>query len=523
VEVKIAEGEICIRGPIVMREYFNRPDATRESLRDGWLHTGDLGRLDAAGRLYITGRLKEIIVLSSGKNLYPEEIEAHYRQSPVIKELCVLGQNRPGEPAAERLHAVIVPDQDALRARGIVNVRELVRFEIEGASVHLPPHKRILTYEIQLDALPRTTTGKLRRHEIARRLTEHAAVAEEAEKRPVSDADAAWLGDPRHAALVAAVGARMSGKAVRPDANLELDLGLDSMERVELLTALEQREGTRVAPDTRATIFTVRQLVDAVLSGATPADGDGPGAPGASELPWDTVLGGEADPEVAANLTNPKGIRLAVFMVVLGTFGLALRLLLRLRTNGREHLPAQGPFIISPNHQSFLDGFVLCAVLPTQTIRQLFFVGDAALFAKPLMRWLGRSINMVAVDPDANLVAAMKGGAAGLRLRKVLILFPEGERTIDGSVRTFRKGAAILSSHLDAPVVPVAMTGLYELWPRERPFNWRGLLPWRVTPVTIEFGAPIAVTRGAYVEGTAEIRRAVTGMLEGRSPDRPAG
>ena len=188
VEIKIApsaarrldeadDGEILIRGPIVMREYFSRADATAEALNDGWLHTGDLGRLDADGRLYITGRTKEIIVLASGKNLYPEEIEAHYRQSPFIKELCVLGLSRPGEPAAERLHAVIVPDEQVLRERGIVNVRELIRFELEGLSVQLPAHKRILSYDIWLEPLPRTTTGKLKRQEIERRVRERATDA----------------------------------------------------------------------------------------------------------------------------------------------------------------------------------------------------------------------------------------------------------------------------------------------------------------------------------------------------------
>ena len=78
-------------GPIVMAGYFNRPDATAAAIRDGWFYTGDLGRIDSQGRLTITGRKKEIIVLSNGKNIYPEEIEAHYRQSPFIKELCVLG------------------------------------------------------------------------------------------------------------------------------------------------------------------------------------------------------------------------------------------------------------------------------------------------------------------------------------------------------------------------------------------------------------------------------------------------
>src|SRR5579871_2285042 len=151
------DGEVLIRAPIVMREYFARPDATAEAIdADGWLHTGDLGRLDNDGRLYITGRIKEIIVLSSGKNLYPEEIEAHYRQSTVIKELCVLGLARPGEPSAERLHAVVVPDEAAMRARGVVNIGDLIRFEIETASASLPAHKRILSYDISLEPLPRT-------------------------------------------------------------------------------------------------------------------------------------------------------------------------------------------------------------------------------------------------------------------------------------------------------------------------------------------------------------------------------
>jgi long-chain acyl-CoA synthetase len=152
------DGEILIRGPIVMREYFKRPDANAETLKDGWLYTGDLGRLDAEGRLYITGRKKEMIVLASGKNLYPEEIEAHYREAPTIKELCVLGFNRHDDAGGERLHAVIVPDEEVLRSRGVVNVQQLMRFELESRSVHLPPHKRILTYDIWMEPLPRSTT-----------------------------------------------------------------------------------------------------------------------------------------------------------------------------------------------------------------------------------------------------------------------------------------------------------------------------------------------------------------------------
>src|SRR5438045_5262094 len=116
-----------------MKGYYNRTDATAETIRDGWLYSGDLGYQDERGNLFITGRKKEVIVLSSGKNIYPEEIEAHYLQSPWIREICVMGiESRPGEPVSERLHAVIVPNMDLVREKKIVNMREVIRFDVEG-------------------------------------------------------------------------------------------------------------------------------------------------------------------------------------------------------------------------------------------------------------------------------------------------------------------------------------------------------------------------------------------------------
>ena len=521
VEIRIAErpradtadeandGEVLIRGPIVMREYFARPDATAEALEDGWLHTGDLGRLDRDGRLYITGRSKEIIVLASGKNLYPEEIEAHYRHSPFIKELCVLGLSRPGEPAAERLHAVIVPDEQTFRERGIVNVRELIRFELEGLAVQLPAHKRILSYDIWLEPLPRTTTGKLKRNTIERRLRERASEPT-ADARALSESERTWLAHPKHAELLSAVSARLGRPTVPPDANLELDLGLDSMERVELLTALERQCGTRVAPETRATIFTLRALIDAVLSGER---ADGQPDQDAAGQPWDVLLRQPPEEALIANLRRPKAVRALAIFVMLAIARLVMVVLLRYRATGTAHLPARGPFIISPNHQSYLDGLAVAAALPFRTLRSIFLVGAAEYFDTPFSAWLARAINIVPVDPDANLVTAMQAGAAGLRLGKVLVLFPEGERSIDGEIKLFRKGAAILSSHLDAPIVPVALDGLYDLWARGRPFNWRGLLPWRAKRVTLRFGAPLRVAPGDYADGTKALREAVARML----------
>ena len=504
------DGEILIRGPIVMQGYFNRPEATAEVLKDGWLHTGDLGYLDAAGRLFITGRKKEIIVLSSGKNLYPEEIEAHYRQSPLIKELCILGLTKPGEPSAERLHAVIVPDEQVMQERGITNVRELIRFDVESLSVQLPAHKRVLSYDVWFEPLPRTSTSKVKRHEVERLVRQRAAaVAADqaaAETRPLTDAERAWQNDPDRSDALAAIAERLKRPSVHPDANLELDLTLDSMERVELLTMLEQRAGTRVAADKRAAIFTVRDLIDAVLSA-------GAGAGKTNQEPWDTILAQDPGDGIAASLARSRPFVAMAFFIPLRLIGWMARLLLRARVTGLEHVPADGPYIICPNHQSYLDGFVVLTALPFRVFRQLFFVGASEYYETPFMRWFARTTNIIPVDPNVNLMSAMQAGATGLRLKRILVLFPEGERSIDGELKPFRKGAPILSAQLGVPIVPVAMDGMFALWPRGRSFQWRKLLPWNVAPLGLAFGEPITMSKGDDAGATERLRRAIETLL----------
>ena len=137
-----------------------------------------------------------------------------------------------------------------------------------------------------------------------------------------------------------------------------------------------------------------------------------------------------------------------------------------LRVKGLEKLPAQGAYIISSNHQSYLDPVVLASVLPWRVFRNLFAVGTSEIFGSGFMRRLARWLRVIVVDPDANLVSAMRAGAFGLRHGRILILYPEGERSIDGTPRTFKKGAAILSIHLQVPIVPVAIEGFHDAWPR---------------------------------------------------------
>ncbi|MEJ7666403.1 MAG: AMP-binding protein [Hymenobacter sp.] len=132
-DIKIVDGEIVVRGPNVMHGYHNRPDATAEVIKDGWFYTGDLGWMDEQGRITITGRKKEMIVLASGKNIYPEEIEAHYRQSPFVKEICVMGLAEADRPSSERLFGIVVANMELLREKKIVNAGDIIRFEDGGA------------------------------------------------------------------------------------------------------------------------------------------------------------------------------------------------------------------------------------------------------------------------------------------------------------------------------------------------------------------------------------------------------
>jgi long-chain acyl-CoA synthetase len=521
-DIKIVEGEIVVRGPNVMHGYHNRPDATAEVIKDGWFYTGDLGRMDEQGRITITGRKKEMIVLASGKNIFPEEIEAHYRQSQFVKEICVVGLAEAGRPSSERLFGVVVPNMELLREKKMVNAGDIIRFEMEGLTASLPAHKRVLGYDIWFEPLPRTTTQKIKRHEVQRLLRERQRSASPHHAIEIAPADAAWLEEKHAASVIAVLRTRLrSGARLFPDANLELDLGFDSMERVELLTELEQRFETKVAQKAAAEIFTVRQLVAALSDDdrrSAFAQGVSVGKKGSSahdiNQSWSTILRdlpAASDP-MLSGLLDPKPIAGPLLYLL----GRMLRpLIARVELSGVENLPAGGPYIISPNHQSYLDPFLICLGLPFKVFKNLFFVGAVEYFETPLTRRFARLANLVPVDPDSNLIPAMQAGAFGLTHGKILVLFPEGERSIDGTVKKFKKGAPILAQHLGVPIVPVAIKGVHELWPRGRGINWRVVWPWSGHRIKIVIGQPMSFPENAdYNQTAAELRDRVEAIWQ---------
>jgi long-chain acyl-CoA synthetase len=486
-------------------------------LRDGWFYTGDLGYFDCQGNLFLTGRKKEVIVLSNGKNVYPEEIEAHYLKSPFIKEIAVLGLE--GKPGGDRLHAVIVPNFDVLRQRRIVNAKEAIRFDIESLSPQIASTKRIGSYEIWPDDLPRTTTRKIKRFEVEKRVKANLGRRDDDSsdlpaEQPLTADESLWLNRPevQRALKILRENASTHPRAVRPTMSLELDLGLDSMQRVEALSRLEEELDGNVEESQLAEIYTVRELVDAVLESAASDAGTREKKP--TSAGWKNILAEEpTDPDVLA-LGKPQPFIETFWFLLSRAIQIISLDLFRLRVSGLENLPKKGPYIISSNHQSYIDPALMAGVLPENILRDSFAVGTSEIFGQGIMRRLARLMRVVVLDPDANLVPAMRAGAFGLRHGRVLLLYPEGERSIDGAPKIFKKGAAILSIHLQVPIVPAAIDGAHDVWPRGKGFFQK------ITPLKMSFGKPIfpppesEASEAAYENLTAELKARVVAMWE---------
>jgi len=472
-------GEVLIRGGNIMQGYWKNPEATTEVLKNGWLHSGDLGYLNRQGELYITGRKKDVIVLSSGKNIFPEEVEHFYQSScPYIKELCVVGiRDRTSGQEQEKLHAVVVPDFDYMKSQQTVNTYGMIRYMLENLSQRLAPHKRVRSFEIRREPLPRTTTRKIKRFQVQQELEEKPAT-------PTSPKGKESV-QPRTATeeKVFRIIREMKPSAdIHPQRNLELDFGFDSLERVELLSTVQETFQVQIPDESAAQIFTVEELVEAVeerLTGET-TEKD-------VRLSWKTILREPLQPEDlrrVQQLLEPQPlIEFAFYLVAKLVYVLSL-VFFRLKVTGKNNLPHEYPYLICPNHLSFLDAFVLVSPFPYRIIKRIFFLGYADYFNRPLLSFLGRLIRVVPVDADRHLRQALRLGAEGLRRDFILCVFPEGERSIDGTLKPFRKGPAILAKAMGVPVVPTAIAGTYEAWPR-------GVAKIRLHPVQVRFGEPL--------------------------------
>jgi long-chain acyl-CoA synthetase len=436
VEVRIVNpdergvGEIAVRGPNLTVGYFRNQTATQRVICNGWLHTGDVGYLDRDGYLHLTGRIKDIIVTAAGKNVYPEEVEQRYAGLPGVRQMCVVGI-WDDQVLGETVHAVVVPD------RADAAYSETLRQAVQTRARGVPTYQRIRRIHLVADELPRTLAGAIDRHrvkeEIAARLQE----------------------------------ARSNG--------LTLPLEWDGEPPGELAAVGDSAPAWSATPERR---------------GPTQAEGGVALAePAAEPVPcWGKVLVPKARVDDSPWLHCGVGKQL-VRAATRRLMRLYARVWFDFEVRGGEHLPA-GAFIVAANHCSHLDtGAVVTAFGPRGG--ELFVMGARDyFFDRRAKGWFFHTfLNVVPFERTENMIKGLRLAQSVLRAGRPVLIFPEGTRSLNGVLQSFKPGIGLLGVELGVPIVPCSIEGTHAALPKGRRFPSRA-------KIRVVFGP--SVTMDAY-------------------------
>ena len=442
-EVRIKEvnadgiGEIWFRGKAVMAGYYKNDEANRRLFdAEGFFNTQDLGYVDARGHIHVTGRKKNVIVLDSGKNVYPEELELHFRQSPLIAEIAVFGRKIEGR---ETVFAVIVP------AAGLKDAYRALREEIASLNQSLPPYKALVRFALSADPLPRNSTRKILIDEVIRLLEQGVFQEEGGAAKPRKRLSPAG---EREAEVIAVLTEKLRANELHASETLA-DRGIDSLGMIELVVRLEERLGIAVDMEKVSPFQKIEEFVRYLAGCEGCAEGN------LDEL----ILRGE----VTTRLTTfPNPLSEAILLAV----RTASRLCWDVRVLHPERLVPDNA-IIAANHQSILDLPWILSAIPYRLRKRLFMIGKREL---SFLRYPFIGSPLLFVDRTGNVVPALKAAADVLRSGASLIIFPEGTRSRDGALGKFKHGAAYLAKHLGKRIIPVRIEGSYHILPRGKAF-----------------------------------------------------
>lgn len=476
-EVCIINGEICARGKNVMQGYYNRPEETAAIIdQNGWLHTGDMGRIDEQGRIFITGRMKEIIVLSNGKNVNPTEIEfklEHY--SDIVKEAAVAQDG-------DMLKAIIVPQTVWAMEKSVEEMEELIKKEVlQPYNLTVAPYKKLMSLMVYQGELPRTRMEKLQRYKLNAIINQANAEAADTESKPQQEEDGNTY--PEYKILREYI-AKEKHCEVHPTSALETDLAMDSLDKVALQGFIEQTFGVAMQTDVLAAFPNVGAIAEYLAEKKTRME--------VEDIDWHKLLHKES-----SHLKLPKTS--ALMLNFAKTFRFVAKKMFDYEILGTENIPENGPFILAPNHQSFLDAPLAVAGLSDEVIHSIYFYAKKDHIQGPLMKYLASTNNIIIMDMSTLSDSIQLLGEV-LKQGKNICIFPEGTRTRDGKVGEFKKTFGILAKEINVPIVPIRITGAYEAMPRGR------FLP-RCHKVTVEYLPVIVPQENDTYESLSEKTR----------------
>ena len=483
-------GEIVAQGPSLMAGYYRNPAATEQMMRSGTLFTGDLGYIDEDGYLYITGRLKDVIVSSAGKNIYPVELEELYQHSPDIAEICVVGVNI-GDSHGEEVHAVIVPNR-----RGKPNPTEVesaIRGHLQTCARDLPSYQHLHKLHFWESELPKLPTFEIHRRRVKELLLERlsgktqddvptaeTAAAETHESTAETQPD--WITDGWEGAIAAELSrlSRLPLEQIRLEDHLDSDLGLDSLARVELLLLLEAKIQQPIPDEMVIQIRTVGDVIQSVKTLQ--------GQPALHTVESATPVAARPEPPTYAEMGLPhlsiktRLLRFGMRIAYHGYFSI--------KTHGKAHIPSGQPCIFVANHTSHLDTGAVVTALGSSARGIKILAARDYFFNTRFKAWFfGKLFKFLPFERKDNFSQFLQDVRTSHEImleNRCLLIYPEGTRSVTGELQPFKAGLGLLAYETGAPVVPTYIDGAYQALPKGKN------LP-RRKQIKVVFGEPMTL------------------------------
>lgn len=476
-QVTLDRGEVIVRGENVMQGYYGLPEETKAMIDDeGWLHTGDLGRFDRDGFLYITGRKKELIVLPNGKNISPAEVEEKLMDRKTLLEDAAVFMD------GNSLHALIYPSDSIRREKSSAEADAIIRSElIAPYNEASAPYKKIMKYTLVERELPRTRLGKLKRFELP-----------QLARNPLRDrADMVEPDSPEYHRIKGHL-QDMSEQKVMPGDHLEYDLALDSLQRVGLLAFLKESFGVDLDDTMLRKYPTVKELAEKMQAWKVKFNSK-------AIIDWTEIL------KEKSSFSLPRSTLVHSF--VQRIFKAFVRSFFRLTAKGVENVP-EGPCIIAPNHQSNFDSIFATAFLRTRRVKKIFFYAKKKHVNNRFLLAMAERCNVVVMDSEYELKNSIQKLAQALRNGQSILIFPEGTRSPSAELGEFKKTFAILSRELNIPIIPVAIKGASRALPRG------SILPRIFRRIRVTYLPKVYPQGEDYDQLNAKIRRQIAAVLK---------
>ena len=426
IEAKIAEnGEICVKGDNVMKGYYKREEETAQIIKDGWLHTGDMGILDKYG-LKITGRIKEIIVTSNGKNINPELLEKEFlNESKYVHEIGIF-------LSGDILHAAIRPEMTAVRQSSLDDMDALIKSEVERFNAEQPQYKRIKQYHIMSEELPKTRLGKVQRFLLPHLIDKPKTHTEQESLEGKSEV---------YKMLKAFVEDETKTIANEND-HFEIDLSMDSLSKVSLLAYIENTFGINMNEEQMENLNTLAKLTDYIEKNEHTFN--------TTNITWKDILATKVD----VKLEKPGITQWCTYTFTKILFSICYRF----RFKGNKKLP-NSPCIIVANHRCAIDGFLITYNFSRKENKDIFFFAKEKHWRTKIAQFFARKNNIILMDINKNVRQSLQEMCAVLKKGKNIVIFPEGTRSRDNKMKKFKETFAILSKELNVPIIPVAIAG----------------------------------------------------------------